>query len=65
MRSRTPEILAGVLMVIAVVVVLHQHFKYHDIWFDLWQIKNHETLILSCVIAAIALLVGKYLGGRL
>ena len=52
-------------MVIAVVVVLHQHFKYHDIWFDLWQIKNHETLILSCVIAAIALLVGKYLGGRL
>lgn len=64
MGNRSPEILAVIFIILAVLALLHQHFTTSDAWFHLRQLKNHETIIACCVVAAIALVAGKYLGRR-
>jgi hypothetical protein len=57
------EILAVLALCLAVVVLVHQHLVSScPIWFHTEEIFNHEAAASFCVIAAVALVIGKYLG---
>ena len=62
MRNRVPEILAVIALVLALVGLLHQIFASTEAWFSWQQFWHHESLIVVCVVAAVALVAGKYLG---
>ena len=56
------EILAFILLCLAVFGLLHQQLTTSDSLFDLSDMMNHESLVACLVVSAIALVVGKYLG---
>jgi hypothetical protein len=60
--NRIPEILAGILILLAVFLVIHQQLFSVDSWFNFQQLWHHETLIASFIFMAIGLILGKYLG---
>ncbi len=62
MRNHVPEILAVIALVLALVGLLHQIFTSEEAWFSWQQFWHHEPLIIVCVVAAVALVAGKYLG---
>jgi cytochrome bd-type quinol oxidase subunit 2 len=63
MRHRVPEILAVIALVLAVAALIYQHFVCSTgAWFDWPQLWHYETVIVCCIVAAIALVAGKYLG---
>jgi len=59
-----PEILAAVLLCLAVFGLVQQQLTSNDVGFNWRQFWHHEPLIACCFVAAIALVVGKYLGRR-
>jgi hypothetical protein len=61
-KTRLPEILAVILLILAALGLIHQHVVLNDSWFSFYQLKNHETIVSCCIVAAIALITGKYLG---
>jgi uncharacterized membrane protein len=61
-KQRIPEILAVILLVLAFLGLVHQQLVSNDVWFHYQQLKNHETIVSCFVIAAVALVAGKYLG---
>ncbi len=61
MKSRIPEILAGLSILIAILLVFHQQWT-HGFWFH-WKDSWHHESVEACFVAvAIGLLLGKYLG---
>jgi hypothetical protein len=64
MRNRLPEILAAIAFVLSVAALVFQHFACtdNDAWFDWEQFWHYETFIFAGVVAAVALVAGKYLG---
>ena len=61
-KKRLPEILAVILLILAVLGLIHQQLTSNDVWFHFHQLKNHETIVACCIVGAIALVAGKYLG---
>jgi len=59
--NRIPENLAFMLLCLAVFGLFHQHITT-GVWFDYRQLWCHEDFIACAIVAAIALVVGKYLG---
>ena len=64
MRKRIPEILAAIALLLAIFGLVDQHFTPDDGWFSWPQFWHYEPLIACCVVAAVALMAGKYLGRR-
>ena len=64
MKNRIPEILAAILFCLAVLLLFHQRLFANHVWFSWQEFWHHESVIACCVVAAIALVVGKYLGSR-
>ena len=62
MKKFVLEILAFLLLCMAVLGLVHQQLYTCDAWFDWGEMLNHESLVACFVVAAIALVVGKYLG---
>jgi hypothetical protein len=62
MRKYIIEILAVTLLGLAVFGLIHQQLTTSDVWFHFRQLGNHETIVACCIVAAIALVTGKYLG---
>jgi len=64
MKSHTTEILAGLAFLSAIGLTVYQHFACNDLdcWFEWFQLWHYEPFIMSALVAAIALIVGKYLG---
>ena len=62
MIKRLPEILAVVLVCLALFLAIRQQIISDDRWFNLRQMWHHETLIAAFVFGAVCLIVGKYLG---
>lgn len=61
MKNRIPEILAAIALVLAIFGLLYQRFSSSQEWFNWAQIWHYEPLIACCVVAAVALVAGKYL----
>jgi hypothetical protein len=59
---RLPEIIAAILICLAIFLAVHQQIISDDRWFNLGQMWHHETLIAAFVFGAACLIVGKYLG---
>ncbi len=66
MKHHVTEILAGLALLSAIGLTVYQHFACNDedCWFEWFQLWHYEPFILSALVAAVALLVGKYLGKR-
>jgi protein-S-isoprenylcysteine O-methyltransferase Ste14 len=64
MRKRIPEILAAIAVILALFGLFFQRFSSSHEWFNWEQLWNYESLIGLCVVAAVALVAGKYLGRR-
>ena len=47
---------------LAIIGLIHQQIVSNDVWFHFRQMRNHETIVACCIIGALALLAGKYLG---
>jgi len=64
MRHRIPEILAVIALVLALAALVYQHFACtdDDCWFEWEQFWHYESFIAMVIVAAIALVAGKYLG---
>ncbi len=62
MRSYVPEILAVIALILSGSALVFQHFASKGGWFDWPQLWHYETFIVCGVVAAVALVVGKYLG---
>jgi hypothetical protein len=62
MINRIPEILAVIFLLMAIFLTIHQQLFSNDAWFNFQQLWHHETLIACFVFAAVALVLGKYLG---
>jgi len=62
LKNRLPEVLAVVFIFLAAFGLIHQQLTSSDVWFHFGQMRNHETIVACCIVAAIALLIGKYLG---
>jgi hypothetical protein len=62
MKKHIIEILAVILLVLAVFGLIHQQLTTNDVWFQFQQLGNHETIVACCLVAAIALVAGKHLG---
>jgi len=63
MRSRLPEILAVIALVLALGALVYQHFACSTGgWFEWEQFWHYESFIAMGIVAAIALVAGKYLG---
>ncbi len=60
MKGRLPEILAVLLFFAAVVVLVHQQL-ITNVWFNWRQFLQHESFAACFFVAAISLLLGKYL----
>ena len=66
MKRHVTEIIAALAFLSAIGLTVYQHFACddNDCWFEWWQLWHYEPFIMSAVVAAIALIVGKYLGKR-
>jgi len=64
MKKYLVETLAVILLGLAVFGLVHQQLNTNDVWFNLREVANHEAIVACFVIAAVALVVGKYLGRR-
>ena len=66
MKHRVTEILAAIAFMSAISLIVYQHFACNDndCWFEWEQFWHYESFIACAFVAAIALLVGKYLGKR-
>jgi len=64
MKSRIPEILAVIFVCLAVALLIHQQLTSDDVWFNWQQFQHHESFIACGFVAAVSLLLGKYLGRR-
>jgi hypothetical protein len=66
MKHRVTEILAAMAFACAIALTIYQHFACtdNDAWIDWEQLWHYEPFILSAIVAAVALIVGKYLGKR-
>ena len=62
MRNRIPEILAVVALALSLGALVYQHFATEDGWFEWEQFWHYESFIAMGIVAAIALVAGKYLG---
>ncbi len=63
MKKYVPEILAVLSLCSAMLVLVHQQLTSTcDTWFHFQEIHSHEVLASFCVVAAVALVIGKYLG---
>jgi hypothetical protein len=62
MKNRAPEVLAVMLLWLALILLVHQRLFRNGVWFDFGEFWSHEALIACCIVAAIALVIGKYLG---
>ena len=63
MKNRLPEIIAGLAIIIALLLPLHQKLTNH-FWFHWSGFLHHESVAGSLVALAIGLLLGKYLSKR-
>jgi hypothetical protein len=67
LRKYITEILAGVSLALSIFFLVHQRLCTEGGWFN-WEqfIHNlhHEHLMVLCFVAAIALLVGKYVSSE-
>ncbi len=61
MKSHIPEILAGLSILAAILLVFHQKLV-HGYWLKLHSVWHHESVEACFVALAIGLLLGKYLG---
>jgi hypothetical protein len=61
MKSRIPEILAGLAVLIAILLPLHQKL-INGYWFSWHSVWHHESVEAWFVAVAAGLLLGKYLG---
>jgi hypothetical protein len=60
------EILAVVFLCLAVLLMIHQQLTNTcDVWFHVEEIASHEVAASFCIVAAVALVIGKYLGKHL
>jgi hypothetical protein len=66
MKHHLTEILAALAFASAIALTVFQHYACTDtdFWFDWEQFWHYESFIAMAVVAAIALLVGKFLGKR-
>ncbi len=63
MRNRVPEILAAIALILALAALVYQHFATNNgAWFEWEQFWHYESFIAMGIVAAIALVAGKYLG---
>jgi succinate dehydrogenase hydrophobic anchor subunit len=63
MKHWIPEILAAIALLLSVAALIYQHFATPDgAWFEWWQLWHYETFIVCGVVAAVALVAGKYFG---
>ena len=64
MKNRITEILAAIALVLSGAATVYQHFASTDAdtWIDWPQLWHYETFIACGIVAAIALVAGKYLG---
>ena len=62
MKNRVPEILAAIALCLAVFLLVHQQLISDDVWFNWQQFLHHESFIACGFVAAISLILGKYLG---
>ena len=62
MKKYLPEMLAALLVVLAFVVLAHQHFGLGLGWFNRGEAKTHESAAMVLVSGGIGIVVGKYLG---
>jgi hypothetical protein len=62
MKNFVPEILAVLAICLGVLVLVYQQLTTDcPIWFHFEDLKSYEVAASFCFIAAIALVVGKYL----
>jgi len=64
MKKYLVETLAVILLIMAVFGLIHQQLNTNDVWFNFREVANHEAIVACFVVAAVALVVGKYLGRR-
>jgi hypothetical protein len=63
MKKFVPEILAGLGIIAAVALLLHQYIRYScPTFFHVSELLSHEVAASFCVVAAVFLVIGKYLG---
>jgi hypothetical protein len=62
MRHYVPEILAVIALILSVSALVYQHFASKGAWWDWPQFWHYEPFIAMGIVAAVALVVGKYLG---
>ena len=64
MKRHVTEILAALAFLSAIALTVYQHFACtdDDCWFEWENFWHYESFIACAVVAAIALIVGKYLG---
>jgi hypothetical protein len=60
MRKRLPEVLAGLSVLLAVMLLFHQKYVHH-FWFSWHDFWHHESIEAIFVALAAGLLLGKYL----
>jgi uncharacterized membrane protein SpoIIM required for sporulation len=60
MKKFIPEVLAGMAIGFAVLLIFHQKY-IHRFWFDFRDAWHHESVEAILVAGAIGLLLGKYL----
>jgi hypothetical protein len=61
MKNRLPDILAGLSIIIAILLLFHQRLIHHY-WFSRQAALHHESFEVFFLALAIGLLLGKYLG---
>ena len=63
MKNFVPEILAVAALCLGVLVLVYQQLTSDcPVWFHFEELKSHEVAASLCFVAAISLVVGKYLG---
>ena len=62
MKKYLPEIFGALLVVLAFVVLAHQHFGLGQGWFNRREAKTHEAAAMVLVSGGIGVVIGKYLG---
>lgn len=63
MKKFIPEILAGLAVIVAVLVLVQRQLTSTcPIWFHIEEITSYEVAASFCVIAAVFIIIGKYLG---
>lgn len=63
MKKHLPEILAGLAVLLAILLMSHQRLT-HGFWFCWYGFWHHESVEACFIALAIGLLLGKYLGRR-